>query len=443
MKKFLTLALAMAGALVLTACTNSNPTGGGNLDGEIGGEITISTFDSMTTYPLLQEAARLFMDANPGTVVRVETFAPMPIQTEDGRVIAGGGDARDYINMINTELMSGRGADILAMDILPFYEYARNGQLVNLLEFMQNDPNFNFYDYQTALFDSLTTDRGLFVFPMVYFFWFLTYNDSMFNENQQAQLMSESVFSFNRLLEISQPTESHLFQVGAFMQKNDVRGLFYQMFIQNYSHFIDVTNRQANFADGVFADMLTQAAAWERNGYIQPRGGSLYATVPSTTLMMAYIQGDSRMRDIFGMSNTPRLAGVMGSDNGEAMFSISLGFGINSNSQNQQTAWEFLRFLSNEAMRQVLTVNPGLPIHIGALEERAVRLAQGVTAEAELYTALVSYLTGQLSTSFELSTNVLMTDMVMAEAAEFFNGSRTADEVARTLQSRISLFLSE
>jgi ABC-type glycerol-3-phosphate transport system substrate-binding protein len=133
----------------------------------------------------------------------------------------------------------------------------------------------------------------------------------------------------------------------------------------------------------------------------------------------------------------------MGSDNGEAMFSISLGFGINSNSQNQQTAWEFLRFLSNEAMRQVLTVNPGLPIHIGALEERAVRLAQGVTAEVELYTALVSYLTSQLSTSFELNTNILMTEMVMAEAAEFFNGSRTADEVARTLQSRISLFLSE
>jgi len=433
MKKFLTVALAMVGVLMLTACTNPNPTDD---------EITISTFDSMTTYPLLQEAARLFMDANPGTVVRVETFAPMPIQTEDGRVIAGGGDARDYINMINTELMSGRGADILAMDILPFYEYARNGQLVNLLEFMQNDPNFNFYDYQTALFDSLTTDRGLFVFPMVYFFWFLTYNESLFNENQQAQLLSESVFSFNRLLEISQPTESHLFQVGSFMQKNDVRGLFYQMFIQNYSHFIDVTNRQANFADGVFADMLTQAAAWERNDYIQPRGGSLYAAVPSTTLMVAYVQGDSRMRDIFGMSNTPRLAGVMGSDNGEALFSISLGFGINANSQNQQTAWEFLRFLSNEAMRQVLTVNPGLPIHIGALEERAVRLAN-TTAEAELYTALVSYLTSQLSTSFELNTNILMTEMVMAEAAEFFNGSRTADEVARTLQSRISLFLSE
>ena len=48
---------------------------------------------------------------------------------EDGVVIAGGGDVSDYINMINTELMSGCGPDILAMDILPFYEYARNGPL--------------------------------------------------------------------------------------------------------------------------------------------------------------------------------------------------------------------------------------------------------------------------------------------------------------------------
>jgi multiple sugar transport system substrate-binding protein len=324
MKKVLVLALAMAGVLVLAACGNRNTSGGGNLDGEIGGEITISTFDSMTTYPLLREAARLFMDIHPGTVVRVETFAPMPIQTEDGRIIASGGGERDYINRINTELMSGRGADILAMDILPFYEYARNGQLVNLLEFMQNDPHFDFDDYQTALFDSLTTDRGMFVFPMVYFFWFLTYNASQLNESQQEQLMSESVFSFNRLLEISQPANSHLFQTGAFMQKRDMTGLFYQMFMQNYSHFIDVTNREANFTDGVFEALLNQAALWERNGYIQPRGGSLYATVPSTMLMMAYVQEDSLMRDIFGMSNNPKLAGVMGSDTGEAMFSIRI-----------------------------------------------------------------------------------------------------------------------
>ncbi|MCL2420919.1 MAG: extracellular solute-binding protein [Defluviitaleaceae bacterium] len=536
MKRILALIAAMA--IGLTACAGNigtTTTASIEITGEIGGEITVYTFDSMLTGPFLEEAAQMFMHQNPGTVVHVEAFSSMPeIRRSEGAdgtamMIATQGDTaqerRDYINMVNTELMSGRGPDILAFDVLPFHEYARNGQLVNLRDFMDADPNFDINDYRVNIFDALTTAQGQFMFPVDYAFQYIAYDSSLFSDAQLAQLEAGGTFSFDRMIEIGQMDhiEEHLFGMNA-----DPRpGLFQGIFAQNYSQFIDIENRQANFTDGAFEALLNQLIDLEAGGYIPPRADApesvamrtdimqqmlserfAFKPRPSAMLLTEFQRRDGRegammMVSVGGAMGNPEddeIAGIMGNDQGQVPFTVNQGFGINTNSQNQETAWEFIKFLSSDAVRHSMRM-AGLPTHIEAFEERAelsltgalfagefagratggavfrsgdgegesddadtdagpVRIVQGqgdqggqmtMMAPREMdeadhvllaeYIAMVEHFTSQLNAFFV--TDAIIEDIVLTEVREFFDGSRSAEDVAQTLQSRINLFLNE
>lgn len=525
MKKFLAFATTMIMTLGLAACAGpaGNATENGtqeaeragntavtgqpaaaaaapvaDFSGEIGGEITVSTFDSMLTGPFLEEAAQLFMDKHPGTTVIVESFSAMP---EVRRTEGAGGttmmvtartdnaqERRDYINMVNTELMSGRGPDILAMDILPFHEYARTGQLVNLRSFMDADTYFDINDYRVNIFDALTTEMGQFVFPVDYAFRYVAFDSYLFTEDQQAPLLSGDVFSFESLIEIGQqPFES--INAGAEeptmmfgMTAGPRPGLFGEIFSQNYSRFVDIHNRTAHFDDGAFVDLLNNLIAFEEAGYLRPRADLLTAESvmrspdmleqmmserfffkprPGAMLLNEFTQGLGQRGGMMmigagiGHMEDDVIAGLMGNDRGEVPFTVNQGFGINSNSDNQQTAWEFIKFLSSEAVRVSMRM-AGLPTHIGAFEERtelsiigalfdpgqAVEEMDSQQREVfDAYVAQVNYFTNRLNTFF--TTDAIVEDIVMTEVQEFFDGSRSAEEVAQTLQSRINLFLNE
>ncbi|MCL1878295.1 MAG: extracellular solute-binding protein, partial [Defluviitaleaceae bacterium] len=143
---------------------------------------------------------------------------------------------------------------------------------------------------------------------------------------------------------------------------------------------------------------------------------------------------------------------IIANANGEIPFTVQDGFGINSNSQNQHTAWEFLKFLSSDAVRQSSRI-AGLPVHVGAFEERAFLSVTGAifgegdepdSVDLEIlaaYVAKVEYFTSRLTAFF--SPDAIITDIVIAEVGEFFDGSRTAQDIADTLQSRITLLLNE
>lgn len=512
MKKF--LAFSLASIIGLTACAGggnggsavnpgANPSGSeigaeatplADFSNDIGGEITVYTFDSMLTGPFLEEAAQMFMYKHPDTVINIETFSSMPeVRRAEGTegaaiMVATQGDMsaerRDYINMVNTELMSGRGPDILALDVLPFHEYARNGFLVNLREFMYADSNFDINDYRVNIFEALNSDLGQFIFPVDYAFRYVAYGTELID------LEPGGIFSFENLIELGQQrgsaagadSEANLFN----MSIGPARGLFQEMFTQNYGYFVDLNNRQANFNTGTFADMLNLLIYLEQNGYVQQRASAPEAGAVRTPEMMLNMMNEEayfRVRqsamlinefqqhgdgirggmqivvgagDMVGSENS-EIAGILGNEHGEVPFTVHQGFGINSNSQNQHTAWEFIKFLSSEAVRQSMRMR-GLPTHIEAFEERAMLSITGELFSAEFggqvremdatdqealadYIAKVEYFTNQLNTF--LTVDTMIEDIVLTEVREFFDGSRNAEDVAQTLQSRIHLFLNE
>jgi len=214
MKKFSALVLTSIIAISTVACVNRNETASTNITEKIGGEITVSCFESALYKNYLEEAAKAFEKKYPGTKVNIETFSLMPevktSATEDGRkasVITIGNDDDmskiDYINKINTELMSGGGADLLAMDVLPYYKYAEKGQLEDLKKYMEEDQEFIPSNYLQNIVDAVQYKGRQYLFPISYSFQYLSYDTTLLDKKAQDQLAQKDTFTYEELTEIA------------------------------------------------------------------------------------------------------------------------------------------------------------------------------------------------------------------------------------------------
>jgi multiple sugar transport system substrate-binding protein len=175
-----------------------------------------------------------------------------------------------------------------------------------------------------------------------------------------------------------------------------------------------------------------------------------------------------------GDTSNDEIAGLIANDNGEVQFSYNMGFGINSNSENKRTAWEFLKFLASEEMQASgLARLDSIPVNNNARERIAAMSITGenmsrqaimvtgmsdtageAASEAasgeltpEQKTALESYLNQLDKFTAQLNKHIIrderIDNMIQDEVRHFFAGTRSSEEVANALQSRINLYLNE
>lgn len=484
---------------------------------QIGGEITVSAFEATTYTSYLEEAARRFEEKHPGTKVNIDIAGSMPqvrTQEADGMrigVVQADNDQQareDYIRRISTELMSGRGADILALDILPYYKYADSGLLVDLDDFMRSDNDFNRGDFAENIFDGVKYKGGQFLFPTAYTFSYFSYNRSLAPDFPTKDKLSFADM-FNAVSGSARDTDNKIFPLAA----HTVIGgnLFSELFTQNYEKFIDVEGKNANFTGGEFAELLETVKSYADEGFIpaastaDPRTGAAGGQAGGSGVQMnmsAFMQnnqeqfyartnrnlvlvnqftrdlGEQTLRVMMvaggGDTSNDEIAGLVANDNDEVQFSYNMGFGMNQNSENKRTAWEFLKFLAGEEMQTSGFARPdGIPVNKNARERLAAMSITGenisrqagriitgmsdtsdIAGEAvsgeltpEQKTALANYLSQLEKFTALLNKHIIRDEridsMIQDEVRHFFAGTRSAEEVANALQSRINLYLNE
>lgn len=462
-----------------------------DLSGEITGEITVSSYDSMQYKAFLEEAAKLFEEKYPGTKVNVETFSAMPeIKTSEsgGRkmsAITMTDDPQgrtDYINKVNTSLMSGGGADILAMDVLPFYKYAESGQIENLAGYMEADPDFNSEDYLKNILDAIIYNGGTWFLPLDYTFDYYAYDSTLITGDKAASFGTSSSFTTEQLIELAESGfdgSSKLFNITEYVPQID-GGLFGSLLNENYSSFVDIESKKANFTDGDFVSLLNSVKEYAEKGYISksvagqkdagtmmkntmeaPTARYYYKPKNNFSLMQQYNKNSGMKVMMYtagveaGIEDDDEIAGIAADKNGSVPFEFGQAYGINSNSKNKQTAWAFLKFLMGEEMQLSTNLSSAttLPVNNAARDKKAELVLSGalmgggqrmVEVNPEVlnsYKSAVEQLSGQIN-AYNIRDSIV-NDMIAAEVQYFFSGEKTADEVAKTLQSKVDLYLNE
>lgn len=459
-----------------------------SLTGEITGEITISTYDTMMYKAFLEDAARLFEEKYPGTTVKLEAFSIMPEIKTSGQgnmimaVIQDDPQGRqDYINRVNTALMSGGGADILAIDVLPFYKYADSGHLENLTAYIQSDSEFNKSDYRVNILDALEYKNGIWFLPTDYTFNFYAYDSALLKGSAASGFGIDGKSTAKELIGLAETSFDGSAKI--FDRPDYTRGprpdMWSLLLEENYTSFVDIENKTANFNNGSFENLLESVKKYGEEGYIskgitgqsdaeqmmqrsgEDATGRFFFKPKNVSSLISFFTRNLDMRlsamgegDTMAIGEDDEIAGIEANADGSVPFTYSQAYGISSNSNNKETAWAFLKFLLSEEMQLNTNLqSTALPILNSAREKKmeimltSMMRQQGQSlSEAQLeasakYNEAAEKLSDQIDAYVIRDTAV--NDMIAAEVQYFFEGNKTASEVASTLQNKVTLYLNE
>jgi ABC-type glycerol-3-phosphate transport system substrate-binding protein len=262
-----------------------------------------------------------------------------------------------------------------------------------------------------------------------------------------------------------------------FNSTGTVNGMFNQLLSENIRSFINLDTGRANFLDGKFTAMLNAVRNNADQGYIpqgitggqqnaeqlmrntiaEPTDRYYFKLNVNPSLLTQFTRSLGLMMRMMNAANSPavdtddEIAGIQANADGSVPFTYSQGFSINSQSKNKAAAWAFIKYLLSKEM-QLSTNLIDLDFRMNN-EARAERAALSLPSRPgqplndqqlqalENYKAAVEKLSDSINTFVVQDTS--LNDMIRPEVQYFFAGTRSADEIARVLQNRADLYLSE
>jgi multiple sugar transport system substrate-binding protein len=391
----------------------------------------------------------------------------------------------DYISRVNTNLMSGTGADLYAMDVLPLYKFTENNTLENLDSYMAMDPDFSKSDYRENILDAVRYQNGTWFLPLDYDFNYFTYDATLVPANTKSNFGIDKSFSVESLLKIGMGVYDgtyKLFNLNDYSRSP--RNMFTVLLSENIQSYLNLETKKPNFVDGSFTAMLNAEKNYGQQGLIpqgvtgqqnanQQNAGQLrqrateapadrfyFKQYNSANLLSLFTRNSGIMRRMaeggmaMGIDTDDEIAGIQANADGSVPFTYSRAFGINSRSKNKETAWAFLKFLlSRETQTSADMLNSGFPLNNKAREETAelafagmFRNSNGVLNDQQRqaltnYRAAVEELSDSVNCFVPQDTS--LNDMIAQEVQYYFGGSKNAEEVARVLQNKADLYLNE
>jgi multiple sugar transport system substrate-binding protein len=477
---------------ILAACGGKAKQAAGGIstdffDKAVSGEITISAYESMEYKSFLEEAARAFEAINPGTKVNVETFSAMPERrsSQQGNLTVmvtvmqddPQGKA-DYISRVNTNLMSGKGADLYAMDVLPLHKFAANGTLENLDSYMAMDPNFNKSDYRKNILDAVRYQNGTWFLPLKYDFNYYAYDATLVPMEIASGFGTDKAFSSEDLLKIGMGLYNGNYKI---FNINGSNRLFTVLLRESIQSYLDLSNKKPNFVDGSFTAMLDSVKNYGRQGLIPqevtdqqdveqflrqrmeaPTDRFYFKQYNSIILLSQFLRSTGVMNRMMtggsamAIDTDDKIAGIQANADGSVPFTYRRAFGINSQSKNKETAWAFLKFLLSGEVQDPSDLMTGFYLDNKAREETtglafSASMGRPSNSGGGLNEQQVQALTQYRATVEKMSDSIncfvaqdtSLNDMIYSEVQYYFDGSKTADEVARVLQNKANLYLNE
>jgi ABC-type glycerol-3-phosphate transport system substrate-binding protein len=391
--------------------------------------------------------------------------------------------------------MGGKGADIYAMDVLPYHKYAGSGSLTDLRYFMQADPEFDISNYRANIFEGVKFRGGQYVLPMDFHFELMIFDREKAGEEAAAKLRAKNEFTYWEMTDAVKErfaADESGAKIMDFLFIDDItRMVFNSLWMNNLNSYINREDNTVNFTDGKFAEFLTKYKEQADQNYFKSpltEGEGNYIAGfadPNSQIgyyfksMLSYQIKDSFVYDAMAATgkdvsmysytikpNDERL-GVLLNDNGQGAYEYYTGFAMNANSGNKKTAWEFIKLLLGEQMQTSIRLL-GIPVNKTAYERyvkqnitESPNYIQGETEgeytadgfieieedrearEAALagYTLYMEEILPKLT--YAVIRDNTINDMVRGEFEAFLNGEKTAGEAAQELQNKVGMYLSE
>ena len=420
-------------------------------------ERTVITLSGLTLGPDILGVVAEFNAQSQTHQIEVYTFF-------DGMVIMGDQASMERLEQavtrFNTTIMAGNIPDIIVM---PSQAMIDRGFMFDLAPFIEADPDINRSDFVTAAFDSLIMQDG--TIPLIsegFSLHTMIGREETFNEID-AWTSSELLWLTEQMQDLSAP-------FGYSVVREDFISL---MLRSPDMRFIDRVNFEVNFETQEFIDLLHTAKLLPSRAELEPNsfdwvvdtinriniGNNILVSVHFFNLVFFQFYDDFIDDLVF-----PGLPGP-----GGGTHHIEAGhIGIGATSENAEYAWEFIRrFLLPTASVPITSI----PMRADLFEDRLAEAMTPNTVEDEdgelhqlpretfpslmnmqqslsVY-AMTEETANRLRELIDLAVPMgrevdqALMDIIESDLADFFAGARSAEETARIIQSRATIWISE
>lgn len=349
----------------------------------------------------------------------------------------------------STELLTGKGPDLIEMDWLPTDKFIGRKLLVNLSTMMEQDSSFKKEQYFQNILDHANQGSGIYAIPLHFYLQALigdkeaiersnvSFNDTTWNWNQFSNVLKQLVQK--RDYEYGYVNRAQI----SFID-DMVRG--------NYSQLVDAENRKANFDNGLFVQLLEQTKAMEE----QRIASFDFRNFKKSYFIPVNIYSPGSYVSNLKHSHYGKAAYYLESKgDGQqpgGFFSTYHNLAVNANSRVKAEAWDFLKFLMSGDAE--LSNEQYFPLSKAAYEKQVGRvLKDGVTVETgenQKETIQVKETDLQDLDAFIAEAVNMKSDIpgeidkiVFDEAPAFFSGQKSADDVAKLIQNKVTTYLNE
>lgn len=298
--------------------------------------------------------------------------------------------------------------------------YAAKGYLADLAQLIQTDPELSTEDFLPNILAAFqNSDGSIYALPNEF------YTVAAYTASEYADALSQQ--SYSSLYQLLQALPEGYcvedFELGP--------AIALESFLeQSIDGFVDMDTASCDFSGEEFINLLYLC-----RDFCQGDTALLYTTMLNGGLL------NTLTEEISILDEDTAFVGYPGAVGNGAMLMCTYRFCITAYSKNLDGAWEFLRTLFLSKNQEALS-GVFFPVCTVAFENRFAQYQENFKGqlEQEEINAAKSVI---LSADFCINSESPVIDIVLEEAAAFFAGDKTAEEVAALIQSRAMIYLSE
>ena len=364
---------------------------------------------------------------------------------------------------LNTEILSGKVPDILCTDNLPVSQYAGKGVLMDLWPLIDGDGELSRDDLMTHFFDVLSVDDKLYQVTSSF-----NIQTAVGNANIVGDRTS---WTLDDLLDALDSLEDGTTIFG----EGDIKSNILSSCVsRNIDSFVDWENASCNFDSQEFIDLLSFANTfpaefdWENYDWETEEGTHSRLMNGRQLLLDAYISdfGYLQMMNAMFDGNASFIGYPSTAGNGST-FGTDGGISISATCQNVDAAWSFVRtFLMED--HQTSYYIWGFPTNRHAFEAMVeeqmtpeyytdpetgeqVEQSKGGWGWDDIQIEIMAMTQEEYDTFMRLyeacnsvyTYNEEVFNIIQQEVEPFFAGQKTAEETAKLVQDRVSLYVME
>jgi multiple sugar transport system substrate-binding protein len=445
-------------AVAVTACSSSNE------KNEVGGENTpnVSTGGkTVVTMAVVQkdmggwleQAEKAYESKYPDVDIVIKEYAALPERSTGKTMNIMGevspADLEKYRNAINTDLMSGKGADIISVGELNYENYADKGVLADLGALMEKDPEFDPAKLFGNVMDAANGGGKKVVAPI----WFGIHAVTSPLEPEQLKV-DDASWTWSDLLHQGEELAKDLPGDLEIMGGKAPAALLREIVLSNYDHYINQEEKTASFDTGEFVGLLNQLKELYGAGMLSDNFDKAIENrvVFSNELLaipMFALETLQSKRQIWKQPGSGKQSGLR--------FSSNMMLAINAKSGVTDEAWKFMSYLLSEEAQSKPGMWVGLPMNKAAVAVKLQGNGSGIvtpttTDKSSSNTEVPAEVTAQEAErlmayigqpGYFQGSDPRLLDIVETETAAFFAGEKTAETVAKLIQNRAKTYLNE